>query len=52
MSKSKRNTVYVPISEELQEQKLYLIDKGYNLSVHVRNLIRKLYDLEKNKEVA
>lgn len=49
---SKRNTVYVELSNELQEKKLYLMNKGYNLSAHIRNLVRNLYDLEKNKEVA
>lgn len=51
MSKQ-RKSIYVPISEEMEEKKLYLIDKGYNLSCLVRNYVRELYDLEKNKEVA
>lgn len=49
---SKRKSIYVPISDELEEKKTYLQDKGYNLSCHIRNYVNELYDLEKNKEVA
>lgn len=47
-----RKSIYVPISEDIEEKKLYLISKGFNISTLVRNYVSQLYDLEKNKEVA
>lgn len=41
--------LYVNLDKETSEKKSYLVKKGFNLSVLVRNFISDLYDREKQK---
>lgn len=48
----KRIVLFAQLSDEQAEMKQYLIDKGYHLPNLMRNMLVKLYNEEKNKEVA
>lgn len=49
---SKRFALYVPLDEEMEIKKQYLMQKGFNLAVVVRNFIADVYEREKQKETS
>ena len=48
----KRVALHAELSEEQAKMKKYLTDKGFHLPTLMKNLLVKLYNEEKNKEVA
>ena len=49
---NKRFALYVPLDEEMEIKKQYLMQKGFNLAVVVRNFIADVYEREKQKETS
>ena len=47
---SDRLALYVPLNNEQEEQKQYLIKKGYKVAVLVRNFLADVYKKEKQKD--
>jgi len=49
---NKRFALYVPLDEEMEIKKQYLMQKGFNVAVVVRNFIADVYEREKQKETS
>ena len=49
---NKRFALYVPLNEDMEIKKQYLMQKGFNVAVLVRNFIADVYKREKQKETS